>query len=266
VPGDRRGAYAVITDDGVDLLRKMWPVYRRGIETYFAQPLEDGAATKDVRAALARVVAAATTVALMLVLAVPAVAGISRTARTSAQIREYHDSGAYAKALTRQWSAATRSLRTQLREHPRKPAVVVDIDETTISNYGCLDDADFELTGLADCTVNTKGTAIPGARPFITFAQRRKVAVFFVTGSRDAIRSLRLKGLAKIGVRKPFTLVTRPDMDERDSVVPFKAGERRKIERRGFRILVNVGDQRSDLSGGHARRTVKLPNPVYLIT
>src|SRR4051812_10192844 len=33
VPGDRRGAYAVITDDGVDLLRKMWPVYERGIKT-----------------------------------------------------------------------------------------------------------------------------------------------------------------------------------------------------------------------------------------
>src|SRR5919198_6531609 len=35
VPGDRRGAYAVITKDGVNLLRRMWPGYPRGIATYF---------------------------------------------------------------------------------------------------------------------------------------------------------------------------------------------------------------------------------------
>src|SRR5919204_4796912 len=35
VPGDRRGAYAVITDDGVALLRRMWPLYSRGVKAYF---------------------------------------------------------------------------------------------------------------------------------------------------------------------------------------------------------------------------------------
>ena len=33
----------------------------------------------------------------------------------------------------------------------------------------------------------------------------------------------------------------------------------------GFTILVNVGDQDSDLAGGHARRAFKLPNPMYFI-
>ena len=35
--------------------------------------------------------------------------------------------------------------------------------------------------------------------------------------------------------------------------------------KRGYDILVNVGDQRSDLTGGYARRGFKLPNPMYLI-
>ena len=33
----------------------------------------------------------------------------------------------------------------------------------------------------------------------------------------------------------------------------------------GFTILVNVGDQDSDLAGGHAVRPFKLPNPMYYI-
>ncbi|MBO0777902.1 MAG: MarR family transcriptional regulator [Ktedonobacteraceae bacterium] len=34
---DRRGAYAVITEQGVAALRKAWPVYARGISHYFAR-------------------------------------------------------------------------------------------------------------------------------------------------------------------------------------------------------------------------------------
>ncbi|MGH2992263.1 MAG: HAD family acid phosphatase [Solirubrobacterales bacterium] len=45
----------------------------------------------------------------------------------------------------------------------------------------------------------------------------------------------------------------------------FKSGERERIEDEGFTILVNVGDQDSDLNGGHAKRAFKLPNPMYFI-
>jgi DNA-binding MarR family transcriptional regulator len=53
VPEDRRGAYAVLTDEGVDMLRKMWPIYARGIEELFLAPVGDDAAV--VRDALERV-------------------------------------------------------------------------------------------------------------------------------------------------------------------------------------------------------------------
>jgi DNA-binding MarR family transcriptional regulator len=35
-PDDRRAFRVVLTDKGVDLLRRMWPVYARGIERHFA--------------------------------------------------------------------------------------------------------------------------------------------------------------------------------------------------------------------------------------
>jgi len=34
---DRRGAYAVITEQGITALRRAWPVYAQGIVQYFAQ-------------------------------------------------------------------------------------------------------------------------------------------------------------------------------------------------------------------------------------
>jgi DNA-binding MarR family transcriptional regulator len=34
---DRRGAFAVITEQGIAALQKTWPIYARGISEYFAQ-------------------------------------------------------------------------------------------------------------------------------------------------------------------------------------------------------------------------------------
>lgn len=38
---DRRGAFAVLTEKGLEAMRKAWPVYARGIEEYFARFLSD---------------------------------------------------------------------------------------------------------------------------------------------------------------------------------------------------------------------------------
>jgi DNA-binding MarR family transcriptional regulator len=56
-PADRRALRIVITDSGVDLLRRMWPIYARGIERYFASQL--GRSTARVRALLEKVAASA---------------------------------------------------------------------------------------------------------------------------------------------------------------------------------------------------------------
>lgn len=41
-PDDRRATQVTITDEGVELLRRMWPVYAEGIERHFAAELEAG--------------------------------------------------------------------------------------------------------------------------------------------------------------------------------------------------------------------------------
>jgi DNA-binding MarR family transcriptional regulator len=57
VPGDRRSLHIVLTGEGEELLRRMWPVYERGIERHFAEHLGRHGAT--VRRTLDDVAAAA---------------------------------------------------------------------------------------------------------------------------------------------------------------------------------------------------------------
>jgi DNA-binding MarR family transcriptional regulator len=53
VPGDGRGAYAVLTRQGAETLRRMWPTYARGIRRGFLEYLGDDGET--LRRALERV-------------------------------------------------------------------------------------------------------------------------------------------------------------------------------------------------------------------
>jgi DNA-binding MarR family transcriptional regulator len=46
-PEDRRALQITLTEEGVELLRRMWPVYERGIERHFAAHL-DGASLREM--------------------------------------------------------------------------------------------------------------------------------------------------------------------------------------------------------------------------
>ena len=45
----------------------------------------------------------------------------------------------------------------------------------------------------------------------------------------------------------------------------YKSLTRQHIESLGFDIVANLGDQFSDLNGGFADRTFKIPNPMYFL-
>ena len=49
-PSDRRGAFAVLTDEGYEALRRTWPIYARGIQEHFARYLEGDEAAVLARA------------------------------------------------------------------------------------------------------------------------------------------------------------------------------------------------------------------------
>jgi acid phosphatase len=141
------------------------------------------------------------------------------------KIDAYHDSGESRVDTARQIRRARRFLRRHLDD--RRPAIVLDIDDTSLSNYACLKAVDFDR-GAAACS---DLPAIPHTLRMYRYARRHGVKVFFITGRREHAR----------------------------------ADTRANLRAEGYRIVVNVGDQRSDLDGGRALRRIRLPNPMYVI-
>jgi predicted secreted acid phosphatase len=181
---------------------------------------------------------------------------------TPEQIVEYRQSGEW----VRDTQAANRRARAALRrrlDEPR-PTLVLDVDDTALSSYACLRAAGFVRAGT-NCGAAGDMPAIRSTLRLFRFARRNGVAVVFLTGRSETMREVTDANLRGAGYTGRWRLIMRSS-DERDlSAVRYKTRERRALARRGRAVVVNVGDQRSDLRGGWAARTFKLPNPMYVI-
>ena len=87
--------------------------------------------------------------------------------------------------------------------------------------------------------------------------------MFFITGRHEKERPITIVNLNKDGFNYDG-LYLRGDQDHRPAEV-YKAEVRETIEKMGFVIVENLGDQFSDLVGGHAADCQKLPNRMYFI-
>jgi acid phosphatase len=90
------------------------------------------------------------------------------------------------------------------------------------------------------------------------------VAVFFITGRRENTRAHTESNLKREGYDGWQQLVLKPDASTQ-TTVQYKSGARADIEQQGYRIVANVGDQYSDLAGGHEDVGFKLANPFYFL-
>ncbi|HEX4627056.1 MAG TPA: HAD family acid phosphatase [Solirubrobacteraceae bacterium] len=197
----------------------------------------------------------------------PAVAATIRTDTPGSAITSYYDSGQWSRDITTVVKKAKANLKQDLAADraTHSPALVLDVDETSAFNAPCLEPVDWDLSGLAVCAVNGDGVATP-VLSLYKYARTKHVKVVFITGRPEALAGTTTAELKRLGFSSGFQLVLRPATDTQDSVIPYKSAARATVERRGYTILANVGDQRSDLAGGHSLRRYKLPNPVYLIT
>ena len=147
----------------------------------------------------------------------------------------------------------------------RKPAIVFDVDETALSNYTAIDADNFTFGPQSQAeAVNEIGTAIKPSLALYKLAQQKGIATFFITGRRENVRDHTASNLQREGFTDYTELVLKPD-DFTGSTVAYKSGARAAIEQQGYRIVANVGDQYSDLAGGHSAAAFKLPNPFYYL-
>jgi hypothetical protein len=96
-------------------------------------------------------------------------------------------------------------------------------------------------------------------------AKDKGVAIFFITGRHEVEREMTEKNLHDAGYPTWVRVFMRPDGTATESAADFKAPVREEIEKMGYTIVVNIGDQPSDLKGAHAEVAFLLPNPFYRI-
>jgi predicted secreted acid phosphatase len=177
----------------------------------------------------------------------------------------YRDSGEWDSDTDAVIADARQSLDGRLDAGVDRPAMVLDVDDTSLSNYECLKRSDFRASARRRCSRGGRLPGIPQTLELFRHARSRGVTVFFITGRREAVRRITTRNLRATGYAGSSKLLMRPDHQSARRHDGWKARTRRSLVRRGYDVLVNVGDQRSDLDGGYARRGFKLPNPMYVI-
>ena len=203
-------------------------------------------------------------------------------------LRTYHDGGLYASDLATVDGQAqafvlrqAKALRQQRKRGcsgkgkkkgraaascaPPKLAIVLDIDETSLSNYAQIDVNNFSNAPAALAVAAVTG-ASPAIAPTLALYQQARAAgisVFAITGRPTLVETQTRQNLSNAGYTDLQGIFFKPSSE---ATVAFKSGQRAALEQQGYRIVANVGDQESDLAGGHADRSFKLPNPFYFIS
>jgi hypothetical protein len=135
---------------------------------------------------------------------------------------------------------AAAFLDGRLPDAGARPAIVLDIDNTALqSKY-------------------KPYLATPSVLALARQARADGAAVFFVTARPEIIEPVTALNLQAAGYSWT-DIYTRPTFNFDDNQT-LKTKARIDIERRGYTIVANVGNSATDLGGGHAERTFKLPD------
>jgi len=174
-------------------------------------------------------------------------------------------------------------------------AILLDVDDTSLAtwNYEIASNWAFNPTTNGQFVTEQRFPAVPGMVDLVQSAEREGYAIFFLTGRGAAQEAATLGNLTEDGIGvdagypKPTTLrngedglFTKPalvdypdylktacaaDPNGACTTIHYKSATRAHIESLGYDIVANFGDQFSDLKGGSADRTFKLPNPNYYL-
>jgi predicted secreted acid phosphatase len=193
------------------------------------------------------------------------------------RLMRYHDSGEYEREIREVANSARDYLEMRFPGEVRKEAklaAVFDIDETALSNWDVMAGCGFcsyptQLQLYKDNLYSSAhDPAITAVLELFNFAKAKGIAVFFVTGRPESQREVTVANLHEAGYSGWTDLYMQPDLPQGPPKPParvFKPKNRQAITDKGYQIVLNIGDQASDLAGCCAARVFKLPNPFYLL-
>ena len=161
-------------------------------------------------------------------------------------------------------------------------AIVFDADDTTLWTYDMEDNLmhfNFDPALQATWVFGKLFPATPGMVDFVDAVEAKGYAIFGITGRRFAQEAATVENLQDVGYTQfnGDNFYTKWDGADANkpayvtcvaacTTVEYKANTRKHIEQDlGYDIVLNIGDQWSDLQGGYADAALKLPNPTYYL-
>lgn len=206
---------------------------------------------------------------------IPNMGALADRAALREQLLAYHactcKCGCYAYDLQTETDRALAFLEARVaRKKPgEKLAMVLDIDETSLSNWDEMQREDFSYHAntYKAWELSAKATVLPGTLKLYNEARKLGVSVFFLTGRPENEREATALNLKLQGYAGWQQLILRPIPHAAgESTTDYKSAARQSIVAEGYTLAINMGDQWSDLRGTpQAELNVKLPNPFYLL-
>ncbi|ESW05477.1 hypothetical protein PHAVU_011G182400 [Phaseolus vulgaris] len=153
-----------------------------------------------------------------------------------------------------------------------KDAWIFDIDETLLSNlpYYAAHGYGLEIFDHEKFNDWVEEGVAPSLQPSLKLYEdvlKLGFKVILLTGRSERHRSVTVDNLINAGFKEWDHLILRSSDDQGKRAVVFKSEKRSEMEKDGYRILGNSGDQWSDLIGSSLSvRSFKLPNPMYYIS
>lgn len=184
------------------------------------------------------------------------------------EIKNFKKSGAWEESHSCIAEKAKAILNEYIPVGTRKLAVIFDIDDTALSNYEINIKQDFGFMHAHNKAweMTSQSKPILPVLDFYNYAKSNGFAVFFITGRSEYQRESTITNLQQAGFCNWDGLFFKPPNYKKKSNCYFKSDWRKHIQSLGYTIIVNIGDQFSDMAGeAQALYNFKLSNPMYLI-
>ena len=180
---------------------------------------------------------------------------------------EYMRSGNYRRDV----NAAVHdfSLRFELwhsqQVYTKKPAIIVDVDETLLSNAYYFSEVNYapNTKTFYAYLANPHTVPITSVVSFVNKLAKLRYEVFVVTGRPKRFCAITASQLANIGFHVQYKKLFCNENDE--SPVSYKQRVLSGIVDQGYEIVMHINDQCSELNIGHIAWRLKLPNPFYKV-
>ena len=130
----------------------------------------------------------------------------------------------------------------------KKPAIIVDVDETVLDNTA------YEARMILDGTKYPEGwvswgkeaaaTEVPGAKDFLNYAASKDVTIFYVTNRVVELKEATKKNLTKLGI--PWDKTKDTVLMRGENNWGSDKGPRRTLVGNEYRVLLMIGDNLGD--------------------